>query len=33
LGEDGYRTYMTIRKVRSVVGKMETRLPFDLVIE
>jgi protease-4 len=33
LGEDGYRTYQTIRKVKSMVGKTETRLPFDLVIE
>ena len=33
LGEDGYRTYMTIKKVKSLVGKTETRLPFDLVIE
>ncbi|HTR28613.1 MAG TPA: signal peptide peptidase SppA [Puia sp.] len=33
LGEDGYRTYLTIRKVKSMVGKTETRLPYDLVIE
>jgi protease-4 len=33
LGEDGYRTYQTIKKVKSMVGKTETRLPFDLVIE
>jgi protease-4 len=33
LGEDGYRTYMTIRKVKSMVGKTQTRMPFDLVIE
>jgi protease-4 len=33
LGEDGYRTYMTIKKVKSMVGKTQTRLPFDLVIE
>jgi protease-4 len=33
LGDDGYRTYMTIRKVKSMVGKTETRLPFDLAIE
>jgi protease-4 len=33
LGEDGYRTYQTIKKVKSMVGKTETRMPFDLVIE
>jgi protease-4 len=33
LGEDGFRTYQTIKKVKSMVGKTETRLPFDLVIE
>jgi protease IV len=33
LGEDGYRTYQTIKKVKSMVGKTQTRLPFDLVIE
>ncbi len=33
LGEDGYRTYQTIKKVKSMAGKTETRLPFDLVIE
>lgn len=33
LGEDGYRTYMTIKKVRAMVGTAQTRLPFDLTIE
>jgi protease IV len=33
LGEDGYRTYQTIKKVKSMVGKTQTRLPFDLVID
>jgi protease IV len=33
LGEDGYRAYQTIKKVKSMVGKTETRMPFDLVIE
>ncbi|HXB32167.1 MAG TPA: signal peptide peptidase SppA, partial [Puia sp.] len=33
LGEDGYRMYQTIKKVKSMAGKTETRLPFDLVIE
>ena len=33
LGEDGYRMYMTIKKVKSMAGKTETRMPFDLVIE
>ncbi|HET6254836.1 MAG TPA: signal peptide peptidase SppA [Puia sp.] len=33
LGEDGYRTYMTIKKIKSMTGKTQMRLPFDLVIE
>jgi protease-4 len=33
LGEDGFRTYMTIKKVKSMVGVTQTRMPFDLVIE
>jgi protease-4 len=33
LGEDGYRTYMQIRRVKTLVGTTQTRLPFDLVIE
>jgi protease-4 len=33
LGEDGYRMYQTIKKVKSMVGKTQTRMPFDLVIE
>jgi protease IV len=33
LGEDGYRTYMTIKKVKAMVGTSQTRLPFDLTIE
>jgi protease-4 len=33
MGEDGFRTYMTLKKVKSMVGTAQTRLPFDLVIE
>ncbi len=33
MGEDGFRTYMTLKKVKSMVGVTQTRLPFDLVIE
>jgi len=33
MGEDGFRTYMTLKKVKSMVGSTQTRLPFDLVIE
>jgi protease IV len=33
MGEDGFRTYMIIKKVKSMVGVTQTRLPFDLVIE
>jgi protease IV len=33
IGEDGYRTYLTLKKVRSLVGVTQARLPFDLDIE
>jgi protease IV len=33
LGEDGYRMYEAIKKVKAMAGKTETRMPFDLVIE
>lgn len=33
LGPEGYRTYMTIKKVKAMVGSMQTRMPFDLDIE
>ena len=33
LGEDGYRTYTTLKKVKSMIGVSQTRLPFDLSIE
>ena len=33
LGEDGYRTWSTLKKVKSMIGVTETRLPFDLTIE
>jgi protease-4 len=33
LGEEGYRTFETLKKVKSMVGTTETRLPFDLDIE
>jgi protease-4 len=33
LGDDGYRTYMEIKKVKAMVGNTQTRLPFDLVIQ
>lgn len=33
MGEDGYRTYSTLKKIRSLVGVTQARLPFDLVIE
>lgn len=33
IGEDGYRTFTTLKKVKSMVGVAQTRLPFDLVIE
>ena len=33
IGEDGYRTYSTLKKIRSMVGVTQARLPFDLDIE
>jgi len=33
IGEEGYRTYTTLKKVKSMIGVAETRLPFDLTIE
>lgn len=33
LGPDGYRTYMTIKKVKAMVGTTQARMPFDLDIE
>jgi protease-4 len=33
IGEDGYRTYSLLKKVKSMIGVTETRLPFDLTIE
>ena len=33
IGENGYRTWVTLKKVKSMIGVTETRLPFDLTIE
>jgi protease IV len=33
LGEDGFRTYSTIKKMKSLVGVTQARLPFDFSIE
>ena len=33
LGEDGYRTYISLKKVKQMVGKTEARLPMDFTIE
>jgi protease-4 len=33
IGEEGYRTYMTLKKVKSMAGVTQARLPFDLDIE
>jgi protease-4 len=33
IGEDGYHTWVTLKKVKSMIGVTETRLPFDLTIE
>lgn len=33
IGEEGYRTWNTLKKVKSMIGVSQTRLPFDLNIE
>lgn len=33
IGEDGYRTWVTLKKVKSMIGVTETRLPFELTID
>ena len=33
LGEDGFRTYTTIKKVKAMVGVTQARMPFDFVVE
>jgi len=33
IGEEGFRTYTLLKKVKAMVGVTEARLPFDLVIE
>jgi len=33
LGEDGYRTYISIKKAKTWTGIPQTRLPFDMSIE
>ena len=33
IGEEGYRTWIMLKKVKSMIGVTETRLPFDLTIE
>ncbi len=32
LGDDGYNTYMSLKKVKQMVGKTQARLPFDFTI-
>ncbi len=33
IGEEGYRTWVTLKKIKSMIGVSQTRLPFDLSIE
>ena len=33
IGEENYRSWMTLKKLQRMVGVMETKLPFDLTIE
>ena len=33
VGEEGYRAWLTLKKIKGITGITETRLPFDLTIE
>jgi protease-4 len=33
IGEENYRSWMTLKKLQRMVGVTETKLPFDLTIE
>jgi protease IV len=33
LGEDGFKTYKTLQKLKSMIGTTQTRMPVDLEIE
>jgi protease-4 len=33
IGEENYRSWMTLKKLKSMIGVSETKLPFDLTIE
>src|SRR6185436_106744 len=33
LGEEGIRTYQTIRRVKKILGVTQARMPFDFIIE
>jgi protease-4 len=33
LGEEGYKTYSAVRNIKQFVGVMQTRMPFEFIIE
>ena len=33
LGAEGYKTYSAIRNIQQFIGLMQTRMPFDIIIE
>jgi protease-4 len=33
VGEEGYRTWLSLKKIKSMVGVAESKIPFDLTIE
>ena len=33
IGEEGYRSWITLKKIHGMIGVAETKLPFDLTIE
>ena len=33
LGEEGYKTYSAVRNIKQFIGVIQTRLPFEIIIE
>lgn len=33
LGEEGYKTYSAVRNIKQFIGVMQTRMPFEIIIE
>ena len=33
LGEEGYKTYSTVRNIKQFIGVFQARMPFEIIIE